>query len=302
MNFSQQYHTLLNQSEPVLSDREIRDLSCGYQILLLKGFLGDSLPKRLDSYFFDQMLWMRQTGIHYRRLEPESGYGTQKLSQNNVDAIESAIRACYLNQPDKQVIIVSHSKGGIDTLETLLRRKDLINKELAGWIALHAPFRGTPVADWVTRNRLFNPLVEKLLGGFFKGDRKVAKSMTPEARNDYMMQYSEAIIELAATLDILNFASSSAAGDASFFRPLRFSIEIVAKVRNDGLLPIKSQILTVGGKPCCSYIETEHLDHIYAVLPLTPDRRTESRALHRNRRIRIFSALLKIWMNNRKHA
>ncbi len=289
----------MNQSEPILSDEEIRDLGSNYQILLLKGFLGDLVPKRFDSYFFDQMRWMREHGIHYWRLEPSSGYGTQKLPQNNVDAIDHAIRALYQKQPGISVIIVSHSKGGIDALETLLRRKNLINTELAGWIALQAPFRGTPVANWATENRLFNPIAERLLGGLFKGDSKVAASMTIEVRNEYMTRNSKAILELAANLNILIFASSSAAGDASVFRPLRFSIDKISKLRNDGLLPTGNEILTDDGTPCCPYIKAEHLDHIYAVLPLTPDNWKESSAAHNIRRIRIFSALLKIWMNNR---
>ncbi|MGH8547248.1 MAG: hypothetical protein ACRERU_01330 [Methylococcales bacterium] len=301
MDLSQQYHALLDQPEPVLSEAEVRDLGRDYQIILLKGFLGDLLPERFDSYFFDQMRWMREHGIHYSRLEPDSGYGTQKLPQNNVDAIENAVRACHQNRPDKRVIIVSHSKGGIDTLETLLRRNNLVDRELAGWISLQAPFWGTPVANWATQNRVFNPLVEKLLGGLFNGDSKVAASMTLEARDEYMNRNSEAILALAANLDILNFASSSAPGDASLFRLLRFAIDKIAKIPNDGLLPTQSEILKVDGIPCCFYIEAAHLDHIYAVLPLTPDRREGPCITHKNRRIRIFGALLKTWMNNRKH-
>ncbi len=299
MNLSQEYHALVNRSGPVLSDEEIRDLGRDYQIILLKGFLGDLLPERFDSYFCDQMRWMRDHGIHYWRLEPDSGYGTQKLSQNNVDAIENAVRALHQQRSDKRIILVSHSKGGIDALETLLRRNELIGRQVAGWIALQAPFWGTPVANWATDNRVFNPLVERLLGGLFRGDRKVAASMTIEARTEYMNRHSEAILDLAAKLDILNFASSSAAGDASLFRPLRFAIDKITKIPNDGLLPTRSEILRVDGTPCCSFIETEHLDHLYTVLPLTPDKPEGPSVIHRNRRIRIFSALLKVWMSNR---
>jgi hypothetical protein len=298
MNLSEQYHTLLNQSEPPLSIADIRDLANRYQVLFLKGFLGDLLPKRFDSYFFDQMRWLHEHRIRYRRLEPDSGFGTQKLPENNVDAIESAIRSGYENHPDQQILIVSHSKGGIDTLETLLRRKNLIDRKLAGWIAIQAPFWGTPVADWATQNRMFNPLIEQLLGSLFRGDKKVAARMTLDARKDYMTRHADAVLEIASTFNILNFASSSEPGDASMFRPLRFAIEKFAKVRNDGLLPTQSEILTVHGAPCCPYIETDHLDHIYAVLPMTPDKNLGPAAAHKERRIRIFTSLLKIWMDN----
>ncbi|MGH8476111.1 MAG: lipase/acyltransferase domain-containing protein [Methylococcales bacterium] len=299
MNLSPAYHVLLNQSEPMLSGEEIRELSDHYQVLLLKGFLGDLLPKRFDSYFLDQMRWLRQHGIHFRRLERESGYFTQKLSANNAQAIEHAIRTSYQERPGKKIIIVSHSKGGIDALETLLRQKQLIDTEVAGWIALQAPFRGTPVADWATRNRLFNAFAEKMLGGPFKGDSKVAVSMTIEARDNYMSRNSRAILDLSAKLNVLVFASSSEGGDASIFRPLRFAIEKIGKARNDGMLPVESQLLQIDGVPCCPYIEAEHFDHIALVLPLTRGRYQEPGPSPEACRIRIFRALLKIWMNNR---
>ncbi|MGR9108765.1 MAG: esterase/lipase family protein [Gammaproteobacteria bacterium] len=300
MDLSQQYHTLLNQSGPILNDTEILELSRRYRVILLKGFLGDVLPKRFDSYFFDQMRWMRDHGIDYWRLEADSGYGTQKLPQNNGDAIAKAVRTFHQQQPDKRILLVSHSKGGIDALEALLRRNDSMDGEPAGWIALQAPFRGTPVANWATENRLFNPLVERLLGGLFKGDTKVAASMTVDARSDYMTRNSRDILNLAERLDILAFASSCAPGDSSLFRPLRFTIDQIARVRNDGLLPTHSEILEVDGSPCCPYVETEHLDHIYAVLPLMPDKNRGASLAHKTRRIRIFNALLKIWMDHRK--
>lgn len=299
MNFSQKYHSLLDQSESILTHEEISEFKDRYQVVLLKGFLGDLLPERFDSYFFDQMRWMRDQEITHCRLEPISGYGTQKLSENNVDAIENEILSLHQKYPHKPAIVVSHSKGGIDALETLLRRKNLDDQELAGWIAIQAPFWGTPVANWVTENRLFNPIIEPLLGGLFKGDRKVAASMTVATRNHYMAENADAIAAVTAKFNILNFATSSSAGDASLFRPLRFAIDKICNVANDGLLPTQSEILKVNGMPCCPFIETGHIDHIYTVLPLSPDKMAGQTTTHKTRRIRIFKALLKIWMNNR---
>lgn len=302
MNLSQPYHNLLNQSEPPLSATDIQTLSSQYRIILLKGFLGDLLPKRFDSYFFDQMRWMREHNIEFWRLESDSGYGTQKLSQNNAEAIEKAIRVFHEKVPNKGVLVVSHSKGGMDTLETLISRTSLSRREIAGWIALQAPFWGTPVADWATSSNWFNPLVEQLLEKWFKGDRKVAASMGLANRQDYMRQHAKEIFEIAEKFDILCFVSSSASGDASLFKPLRFAIDKIAKVPNDGLLPTRSGMLEVEGRLCCPYVETEHLDHIYAVMPLMPDRPAGGPFEHKALRIRIYSALLKIWLDQRKHA
>jgi len=301
MDSSQHYHSLLKKPEPVLNNEELLEFRNRYQVVLLKGFFGDLLPERFDSYFFDQMRWMRDHDIAHCRLEPTSGYGTQKLPENNIEAIENEVLSLHQKQPDKPVVIVSHSKGGIDALEMLLRRKNLIDREIIGWIAIQAPFWGTPVANWAIDNRLFNPIIEQLLGGLLKGDRKVAACMSVEARKNYMTQNAEAISELTAKLNILNFATSCTAGDASLFTPLRFAIDKICKVTNDGLLPTQSEILKVDGTPCCPFIETQHIDHIYAVLPLNPDKKTGPTVTHKTRRIQIFSALLKVWMSNRKN-
>jgi len=53
----------------------------------------------------------------------------------------------FLRSTDKQIIIVSHSKGGLDTLDALLDAPELWGDTVVGWVALQAPFYGSPVAD-----------------------------------------------------------------------------------------------------------------------------------------------------------
>lgn len=301
MDLSEQFFDLLQGPGSPLSRDELIELKNRYQIIFLRGLMGDLVPDRVNSYFLDQMQWLQQHEINHWRPESNSEYGMQKLSRKNIGAIERTILNRHQMYPDKNVILVSHSKGGIDALETLLARNYLPGTHVRGWIAMQTPFSGTPISDWVIRNRLLNPVTQSLLAGPFKGDRNVALNMGTQARVDYIRRNAAAIRALAKKCNILSFASRISPADRSIFRPLRYALDRICNLANDGLIPTESHVLSIDGIPCCPWIEANHLDHIYTVLPVFPDRGSNDRLSHKHRRIRIFASLLKIWMNNRSN-
>ncbi len=291
MNLSEQFFTLLNQSDPILSDSEIQELQSQIHVVLLKGFLGDILPKRFDSYFADSMRWMQSNSIQYTRIEPDSGFGTQKLSENNAIHIASTLEKLHHHSPNKTMLIVSHSKGGIDILEALCSRMDLTDKQVSGWISLQAPFAGTPVADWATSNRVINWIIEVILEKIFNGDRTVTKSMRVRDRKKILGSKAEAITVLNQRIKLLNFATHITASDRSLFTPLRYLMDRIARQKNDGLLPEQSQLLKVNEQACCPFVIAPHIDHIYPVIPIRPPSGTHTTP----DRERLFAALLKVW-------
>lgn len=299
MDLSDQYRRFFGQAEPALSDSEITELRDHYQFLLIKGFLGDLLPNRYDSYFADQMRWMNRNRFIYCRLNKDSGFGTQQLPETNCMPIIEAVKRLVRQHPGKSVVIISHSKGGIDTLAALLADRSLAGTEVAGWIALQAPFGGTPVADWATGNRWIGALVNGLLKKIFRGDQDVARSMGGCVREHYMSKNAEAIAELTQSMTVLSFSSYITASDRSLFTPLRYFIDRIARQPNDGLLPDRSEILEAGGKPCSPFVRIPHIDHIYPVIPLMPAAHSDSTVRVGNEREQIFMVLLKLWMDNR---
>ena len=296
MDQSGQYGDLKSQQLPVLADDEIGVLQSRYQFLFIKGFLGDLLPGRLDHYFSDQLAFLERNNIDHLRLESDSGFGTQKLSKNNVGPIIDALTKFNAEQPGKQVVIISHSKGGLDTLEMLL--SEGAHHSVAGWISIQAPFAGTPLADRATDHRISRLIVGGLVDNLFKGDKEVTNDMRTDLRQQYLADHSGAIEALSQSITILNFASHITADDASLFSPQRRLIEHDTKQLNDGVLPQASGVLTVRGEPCCPFIFAEHVDHLAPVLQLKPEPEHSSNRKESERE-RVFTVLLKLWLNNR---
>lgn len=68
-------------------------------------------------------------------------------SQNGVEANGAVIRKALGKMGSRKVLIVSHSKGGLDTLDALINADDSLLATVHGWLSLQAPFLGSPLAD-----------------------------------------------------------------------------------------------------------------------------------------------------------
>ena len=298
MDLSGCFDDLMHQSDPVLTPADTGLLRDHYQILFIRGFLGDLPPQKFNSYFACQMKWLAGRGITCTRLEHESGFGTQKLPKNNVEPIETSINDLYQRRPKKRLLIISHSKGGLDTLETLLGKEVLREQQVAGWIALQAPFHGTPLADRNTNNRLINWMTDGVLRLLFNGDKAVIRTMCVRSRQTYMAEQADAIYRLSGQINIINFASHISASDPTLFllRRNRRYIEQATAQLNDGIVPEDSQIMTVDEKPCCPFVRAAQVDHIYPVIPidrLYPALKTGQTMINREK---LFLVLLKLWI------
>jgi hypothetical protein len=111
----------------------------------------------------------------------------ESASFDSIESVESNAGAIleYLldaRTQRKQITIVSHSKGGLDTLEALLRPEasDLLGDTVIGWVALQAPFYGSPVADPAPSN------INAVLLGVFDGNGESLDDLKTSARATYM--------------------------------------------------------------------------------------------------------------------
>jgi hypothetical protein len=98
--------------------------------------------------FHTQEAYFAAEGIVARNISRESvAFNSSESVEHNAAAILDYILQARAQQ--KQIVIVSHSKGGLDTLEALLHpdARELLGDTVVGWVALQAPFYGSPVAD-----------------------------------------------------------------------------------------------------------------------------------------------------------
>ena len=222
-----------------------------YKVLLVPGYLGDLYP----HYFNDHLRWLAAIGVEREKLPVHSG---QSVSVNG------PIIAAAIAQSAKPVILITHSKGSVDTLEALLSDAN-VRRKVKGWLSLQGTFFDSPVADKLLDGSLLNPLVATLILGFFDGTQKSAQNLTTDAAKTYYRNHATTIAPLLRDVPAIAFAS--AVGSAPEDQPsttLEIPHELMARegIRNDGLVPLTSAIL-----PGMNYVKVSGVDHVATVMP-----------------------------------
>ena len=147
-------------------------------------------------------------GIDCVEMPASAGFNTQQGVVENGAAI-----AAYLRGLDnKRVTILSHSKGGLDTLQALLENRDLWGTTVTGWVALQAPFHGSPVAD-----NLPAPLAGPVLS-VFGGDQQAILDLQTDVRAQYMLGRANAIADLTGAIPVVSCSSTFTATPAQNFQ------------------------------------------------------------------------------------
>jgi len=125
-----------------------------------------SLPIEPGGFitFHTQERYFAEQGVAYSNISRESvSFDSIESVENNAAAILEYLLEAGAQRT--QIVIVSHSKGGLDTLHALLlpEARALLADTVVGWVALQAPFYGSPVADPAPSS--INALLLDALGG-----------------------------------------------------------------------------------------------------------------------------------------
>lgn len=233
-----------------VSARQLR----GVRILIAPSWLSDAALAASDAGLFDflgeQVAALRAAGLEVALARTDSegsvrGNGRVLLGQ--------------IAESDRPLCLLSHSKGGLDVLEALVRAEDRVLEKVRCWIALQSPFAGSPLADLALENWLLSKTADYLLpalGGTAQslGDLSVAE------RRAYLAKNRTRIAEVLQRIAVLSYASFIDADETSGIsagigaRVLSWSSE--HDMPSDGLVPVDSAIL-----PGTHYIVAEGVDH-----------------------------------------
>ncbi|MEI7530009.1 MAG: tyrosine-protein phosphatase [Elusimicrobiota bacterium] len=250
-------------------DIRYRQLS-GYRILFVPGFMtnpsinpglvyksaGSGVAPEgsfMPTYFYEQIKWLRANGLDAGIVKIESEAGIKY----NANLIEAAIQLS-----PTPVIIISHSKGGLDTLETLVRRPNLRDK-VKGLVSIQSPYYGTPIADWVlSHEHSLSPmsaLVLKLMGGSMQS----VNDLSVKSRLAYQAENADAIAAITAAIPTISFGAwkneEKGVMDTNF--ETTRDLMLGWGIKSDGLVPVNSEMLQGANQ-----IAVEGLDHLATVL------------------------------------
>lgn len=222
-----------------------------HKVLLVPGYFSDLDP----AYFGDQLKWLNSIGVEHEKIPVRSRQSV---------AINSPIIAGAIRGSEKPVILITHSKGSVDVLDTL-RAEPSLRPKVKGWVSLQGAFFGSPVADMLLDGSQFNPLVATMILGYLGGSKESAQSLTTGASHAYYRKYQAMIDTVLREVPAVAFASaieSESGTQVSMTLAIPHALMWNKGLRNDGLLPIEAAVL-----PGMPFVKIFGVDHITSVMP-----------------------------------
>ncbi len=237
------------------------------RILVAPSWLSDTAFAAAESGAFDylgeQLGALRGAGIEVELAATDSEASVAENARIILGQIEKS---------PEPVCIVSHSKGGLDVLEALAGAKPAVLEKVRCWVALQAPFAGSPMADLAADNVVVRQAAARLLAAM-GGSEQSLIDLTVEERRRYLAEQADRIDRALSRIKVLSFASYVEDPGVNGF-PANLGAKIMSwaaerEMRSDGLVPVKSAIL-----PHTHYVVARGVDHAMTVSdknPLTED-------------------------------
>ena len=223
----------------------------GYRVVVvpsyLSGLLIDASEYRLTDYLRTQIDALKADGIE-AEIAP-------------VDTEESVAEngrrlAAFIATSSRPVCFVSHSKGGLDTLEFLLRAEPEYRRQVACWVTLQAPFAGSPIADLVVNEDWTRGITEPALRAL-GGSGQSLDDLTVAVRRKYMNKFSRYVKSIRKNIPIIvlsTYVDDTRTPSLHFVPSHRWMTG--QGWQNDGLVPLYSALL-----PGARYVVLSGLDH-----------------------------------------
>lgn len=250
-----------------LHNPPLRDYAA-YEFLFVPGYLYDPFNDlstgrltghlHIGEYFKDMRAALDADGVPQRL----ATMGTQDSIFDNAADLATIIAG--MQGP---VILVSHSKGGLETLEMLIAHPELRAK-ISLWISLQSPFYGSQIADVVYSHGPSRQAARHLLEDHLHGSLSSLEELQTTSRKEYMARNEAAIAALVQEMRIVSLGSTASlssytwqAGLPALWATAGIMQQIGAPL-NDGLVALSSSLLPGSHRICVS-----EMDHADAVMP-----------------------------------
>jgi hypothetical protein len=207
----------------------------GHRVLLCNGLLGEVIAGLRLDYMSGQLDWLKRMGVAAARVPLPTA---APVAEN-----AARIAAAILAEPSP-VLLVAHSKGGLEALAALLLPGTAAR--CRGFLALQSPFHGSPVADAALDIGPLRDFAHHALRLARLGDGQGLADLTRPVREAWMREHAGGIATLAATVPMASLATALEPDPGWSDRPylpLARWMEGKGAGPNDGLVPVASTIL-----------------------------------------------------------
>ena len=149
-----------------------------HQYLLVKGMLGDELP----GYMEDNQRRLEQRGLETR----EVAVDTEGRLLDNVAVVREALLDARHFR--RSVVLVGHSKGGVEALSTLALHPEL-RGIVRAVVTLQAPYGGSVIANDLVSTPALRRLVDLAFPYLFQGDSDSVEDLSYARRREFVRQH-----------------------------------------------------------------------------------------------------------------
>lgn len=233
----------------------------GVRVIFVPSWLSDSALPSVTlgnslGYMAGIYNWLAGSGIVAEIADVET--------EDTVAANAARIAEIMAREPGP-VCFVTHSKGGLDLLEYLRVASEPDRARVRCWIAMQAPFKGSPVAD-LAMDVAGLPEIANVLLQALGGRGESLKDLTTRNRTDYLLAHHAQISQVMAQINPVCLATY-VADPGAFGKPTSWSFPALlwmheAGVPNDGLVTVRSAV-----EICPRTLILEGLDHTGVVAP-----------------------------------
>jgi len=232
-----------------------------YRVLIVHGLLGDvglsfagfldKFDKRqgLIGYLKDQKTAVRELGLECSVAAFKSA-SVDRSGTKIAEAIEAS---------DRPVIVLSHSKGGLDTLDALLKLQKVGKlSKVAGWISIQGALYGSPDAD-VCDDSKFKSAMARVAITCLGGHYQAIKDLTIEHCEAYQAEHREEIDRVVKAVPTICFVSWKKTPDEA-------ATQRDPDLLNDGAVPAHRGVL-----PGADYVAKANIGHAQTVIHVDAD-------------------------------
>lgn len=205
----------------------------GHRILLCYGLFGEVVAGLRLDYMRSQADWLRGLGL---------AVGVVGLPTAAPVLANAARIAERIAGDPRPVLLIGHSKGGLEALAALLRPG--MAARCRGLVALQSPFYGSPVADALCGIRPLHRVAHRALQALRLGSGQGLHDLTTPVRRAWMAEHAAAIAELARAVPIAVVATTlegaSLRVEEGAYRLVDRWMRLQGMGPGDGLVPIAS--------------------------------------------------------------
>ncbi|MBZ4415095.1 lipase [Myxococcus sp. RHSTA-1-4] len=230
----------VREGEPVLPDAAKR-----HQYLLVRGMLGDELP----GYLLDNVQRLERRGLDVLEVPVD----TEGLLTDNVAVLrEALLDAEYFG---RSVVMVGHSKGGVECTATLALYPEL-RRVVRAVVTLQAPYGGSSIAHDLATAPEMRRLIDFAFPLLFHGVSRSVEELSYTSRMEFIRKHPYP----AAVIPTVSLATSRLSRLSSLYPLQRYLYDRYGYASDGMVTAVDAEV------PGAGVVRLDDMDHAEAAM------------------------------------